>query len=196
MIGQISGDITFSDGKELILLTPSGIGYQIYYNQVLPEGRKTTLFISQIFKEDSQDLFGFDSLRNKKLFEMLITVKGVGPKSAYNLLCHLGPDSLIDAITYESVDLLKKTPGVGAKTAAQIILDLKSKILKVKMYSSALESNSGAQGNEIKVLEETLMACKELGFRDDEVVPLAQKYLRENKITRAEQLIHLVLKGI
>ena len=50
MIGQISGDITFSDGKELILLTPSGIGYQIYYNQVLPEGRKTTLFISQIFK--------------------------------------------------------------------------------------------------------------------------------------------------
>jgi len=196
MIGQISGDITFSDGKELILLTPSGIGYQIYYNQVLPEGRKTTLFISQIFKEDSQDLFGFDSLRNKKLFEMLITVKGVGPKSAYNLLCHLGPDSLIDAITYESVDLLKKTPGVGAKTAAQIILDLKSKILKVKMYSSALEINSGAQGNEIKVLEETLMACKELGFRDDEVVPLAQKYLRENKITRAEQLIHLVLKGI
>jgi holliday junction DNA helicase RuvA len=196
MIGQISGEITFSDGKELILLTPSGIGYQIYYNQVLPEGRKTTLFISQIFKEDSQDLFGFDSLRNKKLFEMLITVKGVGPKSAYNLLCHLGPDSLIDAITYESVDLLKKTPGVGAKTAAQIILDLKSKILKVKMYSSALEINSGAQGNEIKVLEETLMACKELGFRDDEVVPLAQKYLRENKITRAEQLIHLVLKGI
>jgi len=196
MIGQISGDITFSDGKELILLTTSGIGYQIYYNQVLPEGRKTTLFISQIFKEDSQDLFGFDSLRNKKLFEMLITVKGVGPKSAYNLLCHLGPDSLIDAITYESVDLLKKTPGVGAKTAAQIILDLKSKILKVKMYSSALEINSGAQGNEIKVLEETLMACKELGFRDDEVVPLAQKYLRENKITRAEQLIHLVLKGI
>jgi holliday junction DNA helicase RuvA len=196
MIGQISGEITFSDGKELILLTPSGIGYQIYYNQVLPEGRKITLFISQIFKEDSQDLFGFDSLRNKKLFEMLITVKGVGPKSAYNLLCHLGPDSLIDAVTYESVDLLKKTPGVGAKTAAQIILDLKSKILKVKMYSSALEINSGAQGNEIKVLEETLMACKELGFRDDEVVPLAQKYLRENKITRAEQLIHLVLKGI
>lgn len=196
MIGQISGEITFSDGKELILLTTSGIGYQIYYNQVLPEGRKTTLFISQIFKEDSQDLFGFDSLRNKKLFEMLITVKGVGPKSAYNLICYLGPDSLIDAITYESVDLLKKTPGVGAKTAAQIILDLKSKILKVKMYSSALETNQTVQGNEIKVLEETLLACKELGFRDDEVVPLAQKYLRENKITRAEQLIHLVLKGI
>jgi len=196
MIGQISGEITFSDGKELILLTTSGIGYQIYYNQVLPEGRKTTLFISQIFKEDSQDLFGFDSLRNKKLFEMLITVKGVGPKSAYNLLCHLGPDSLIDAITYESVDLLKKTPGVGAKTAAQIILDLKSKILKVKMYSSALEINQAVQGNEIKVLEETLLACKELGFRDEEVVPLAQKYLRENKITRAEQLIHLVLRGI
>ncbi len=196
MIGQISGEITFSDGKELILLTTSGIGYQIYYNQVLPEGRKTTLFISQIFKEDSQDLFGFDSLRNKKLFEMLITVKGVGPKSAYNLLCHLGPDSLIDAISYESVDLLKKTPGVGAKTAAQIILDLKSKILKVKMYSSALEINQGVQGNEIKVLEETLLACKELGFRDEEVVPLAQKYLRENKITRAEQLIHLVLRGI
>ncbi len=196
MIGQISGEITFSDGKELILLTTSGIGFQIYYNQVLPEGRKTTLFISQIFKEDSQDLFGFDSLRNKKLFEMLITVKGVGPKSAYSLLCHLGPDSLIDAITYESVDLLKKTPGVGSKTAAQIILDLKSKILKVKIYSSALEINKGIQGNEIKVLEETLMACKELGFRDDEVVPLAQKYLRENKITRAEQLIHLVLRGI
>lgn len=196
MIGQLFGEVTFSDGKEVILLTTSGLGYQVYYNQVLPEGKKITLFISHIIKEDSQTLFGFESLRLKKLFEMLITVKGVGPKSAYTLLCHLGPESLIEAITYESLELIKKTPGIGSKTAAQIILDLKDKIAKIKMYSSEMEPVKGTNGSDIKVLEETLMATKELGFKDEQVIPLAQKYLRENNITRTEQLIHLVLKGI
>jgi Holliday junction DNA helicase RuvA len=196
MIGQITGEVTFSDGKEVILLTNSGVGYQINYNKILPEGKNIKLFISHVIKEDGQQLFGFDSLRSKKLFEMMTTVKGVGPKSAYNLICHLGPDALVDAISFESTDLIKKTPGVGAKTAAQIILDLKNKIMKIKMYSPEMDSGPGFQGNEIKVLEDTLLACKELGFRDDQIVPLAQKYLRENKITRAEQLIHLVLRGI
>jgi len=196
MIGLITGEVSFSDGKEVILLTSSGLGYQIIYNKILPEGKNIKLFISHVIKEDDQILFGFDSLRSKKLFEMLITVKGVGPKSAYNLTCHLGPDALIDAISFESTDLIKKTPGVGSKTASQIILDLKNKITKVKMYSTEMDSGPGFQGNEIKVLEDTLLACKELGFRDEQIVPLAQKYLRENKITRAEQLIHLVLRGI
>jgi Holliday junction DNA helicase RuvA len=75
-------------------------------------------------------------------------------------------------------------------------LDLKSKILKTKMYSPELNTTPSFHGNDIKVLEDTLLACRELGFRDDQVVSLAQKYLRENKITKAEQLIHLVLRGI
>ncbi len=196
MIGQILGEVTFSDGKEIILLTSAGIGYQINYNKILPEGKSIKLFISHVFREADQELFGFDSLRSKKLFELLTTVKGVGPKSAYNLICHLGPDALIEAISFGSADLIKKTPGIGSKSAAQIILDLKEKILKIKMYSSEEGQTPSFQGTDIKVLEDTLLACKELGFRDEQIVPLAQKYLKENKITRAEQLIHLVLRGI
>jgi Holliday junction DNA helicase RuvA len=194
MIGQLTGEVTFSDGKEVILLTPSGVGYQIFFNKIIPQGKNLTLFISQVIKEDSHNLFGFDSPRSKYLFVLLLSVKGVGSKTAYGLLTYLEPDSLIEAITLGSMEIIKKVPGVGEKTASQIMLDLKNKIQKVKIYS--LRSEPGTNSGELKVLEDTILACKELGLKEAEIIPLAQKIMRENKIQRAEQLVHLVLRGL
>ena len=229
MIGVISGKVLFSDGVETILYTPSGVGYQIYCRHILPEGETTSLYISHVIRETSEDLYSFRSLREKKLFELIMTVKGVGPKSAFNLVASMNVEEIINAIQSEQKKTLTKIPGVGPKAASQIILDLQSKIQKVRMYSSdflknqksrenpstetldvnisrelkseseAFESDSELSENEISqqsILDDTLLACKNLGFSDSSIIPLAQKILRENDIKKPEQLVHLVLKEV
>lgn len=220
MIGFLVGEVIFSDGNESILQTPSGIGYQVFYNKVLVEGSRAAIFVSQIINENSQTLYGFSSLRTKKLFEMLLTVNGIGPKSAYALICNLGVNDIITAVNLEAKATLTKAPGVGNKSAAQIILDLAGKIDRVKMYSDStkvvtaspvlapvpsaeliseavyVEPSVSTSSNQHEILNDALMACKELGFKEDKVIPIAQKILAANLITKPEQLIHLVLKEI
>ena len=224
MMGFLTGEVVFSDGSESILQTSNGVGYQVNYNKVLVEGTLASLFIAHIIKEDSETLFGFSSLRAKKLFEMLISVKGIGPKSAYNLISNLGVNEIINAVNLDAKSTLTKVPGLGTKGAAQIILDLSGKIDRVKMYSDssmivrAVPSLSTASGlqtekatieaayhevdssksqiNQHEIMSDTIMAWKELGFREDKIVPIAQKILAANLITKPEQLIHLVLKEL
>jgi Holliday junction DNA helicase RuvA len=220
MIGFLCGEVLFSDGNESVLQTPSGIGYQVFYNKVLVESSQAAIFISHIIKEDSETLYGFHSLRAKKLFEMLLTVKGIGPKSAYGLIANIGVNEIINAVNLEAKATLTKVPGLGTKGAAQIILDLSGKIDRVKMYSdssktvkanpllpknSLLDNYEEAQFienatpltiNQHEILNDALMACKELGFKEDKIIPIAQRILGANSISKPEQLIHLVLKEV
>jgi Holliday junction DNA helicase RuvA len=210
MIGYLSGEVIFSDASELIIKTKDGIGYQVYFRKLLAEGSTAEVFISHIIREASQELFGFENLREKKLFELLNSVKGVGPKSAYSLLASLGEQSIIQAIQLENKKTLSKAPGVGPKAAAQICLDLSDKVQRVVMYSGGqqtqyleghaaelFDQNIGQVSfQDEKILEEALMACKELGFKEELISVTARKILKENEILRPEQLVHLVLKEV
>lgn len=220
MIGFLSGEVLFSDGNESIIQTASGIGYQVFYNKVLVEGTLAAIYIAHIIKEDSETLFGFQNFRAKKLFELLLTVKGIGPKSAYNLISNIGVNEIINAVNLDAKGTLTKVPGLGTKGAAQIILDLAGKIDRVKMYSESTKIIKGGLAPMVKtslvieetqyieeevstmainhheIMNDTLMACKELGFREDKIIPIAQKILGANLITKPEQLIHLVLKEL
>jgi Holliday junction DNA helicase RuvA len=220
MIGFLCGEVLFSDGNESILQTSSGIGYQVFYNKVLVEGTQAAIYISHIIKEDSETLYAFQSLRAKKLFEMLLTVKGIGPKSAYGLIANVGVNDIINAVNLEAKATLTKVPGLGTKSAAQIILDLSGKIDRVKMYSdssktlktttvipqsnllemieevSYVENTISMGANQHEILNDALMACKELGFKEDKIIPIAQRILGANNISKPEQLIHLVLKEV
>ncbi|OUR92833.1 hypothetical protein A9Q84_20175 [Halobacteriovorax marinus] len=217
MIGHLQGEVLFSDGVEAVILTNSGIGYQVYIRQVLPEGSSVSLFISHVIRDASEELYGFKSIREKKMFEMLTSVKGVGPKSAFSLVGAIGVDQIINAITFDDKKTLTKAPGIGNKAASQMILDLQNKISKVKMYSNktkGIQTFSTIPAEEIEneiheiveneeqhinsdvILNDALMACKELGFKEEKVIPIAQKILGSIEITKAEQLVHLVLKEV
>ena len=199
MIGYIRGKVLFSDGQEAVLLTASGVGYQIFYSEILPEGKEVSLFVSHIIRESSQELYGLPSLKAKKLFEMLISVRGVGPKSAYALVGFFSVEQIINAITCEDKKLLTGAPGIGPKAAAQIILDLNKKIGRIMMYSDNYKTASEKKGEipiNTKILQDTISACKTLGFNEQKIIPIANKILSEHTISKAEQLVHLVLKEI
>ena len=215
MIGYLRGKVIFSDGVELLLLTASGVGYQMRCGVHFPEQKEVSLYTAQIIKENSQELFAFTHLREKKLFELLNSVKGVGPKSAYVLIQSLGFESIVQSVRTENKKTLSSAPGIGPKAAAQICLDLSSKIQKVCIYLSGyqegktnldreslgvvpladpIEREVGA--NQSELLNETIMACKELGFKEAEIEPMAMKLLASHQIDRSEQLVHLILKEI
>lgn len=220
MIGFIYGKVLFSDGHDIIVLTSSGIGYQAYYSQLVAEGSTIGLYASQVIREASQEIFCFKTLRDKKAFELLLTVNGVGPKSAYSLVKTLGCENIINAVLLENKNILKEAPGVGLKSASQIILDLKDKIKNLKMYTNQAPNkmelknlddmempdlsanqdipnqNKMLNTHHESIISDAIMACKELGFKENQILPLAQKIMNENSIQKPEQLIHLVLKQI
>lgn len=203
MIGYITGTIVHSDVSKSIVLTASGIGYEVVTATPLVPNRDIALFIAHIIREDSQTLYGFEQADEKKFFEMLIDVNGIGPKSAYGLISHLGVNQILSAITFENADVLKSAPGIGKKSAEQIILTLKDKIAKLDLGFSVNEKpqKTGAKvskKNELDpfVVKETLAACQGLGFKDQDILPLVQKHLQTNFGATPEELVKLILKEL
>ena len=126
MIGYLNGEILFKTNQKIIIGTKSGVGYEVNIQVHAMVGEIISLYISQIIRENSQELFGFTTANEKEIFELLLTVSGVGPKSAYSLVTNVGSTALADAILFEDKKILQSAPGIGPKAASQIILDLKN----------------------------------------------------------------------
>ena len=115
------------------LIEVHGVGYQLAMSSsslaaLPPEGDDVTVQTHLYVREDELSLFGFESLAEKRSFELLITVSGVGPKVALAALSTLSPEDLASAVSAEDVAMISSVPGIGAKTAQRIILDLKDKL--------------------------------------------------------------------
>ena len=203
MIGYISGTVIYSDSTKSIVLTAQGVGYEVHTATPLLPNRELGLFISHIIRENAQDLYGFESVEDKKFFEMLIDVNGIGPKSAFSLISHLGVSQIISAITFENVDILKSAPGVGKKSAEQIVLSLKDKVNKLELGFAAKEKPIKAgtkmrDDNKMDVflVKETLAACQGLGFKDQDILPMIQKHLQDGMVMKPEELVKIILKDL
>lgn len=203
MIGYISGTVVYSDSQKSVILTNSGVGYEIHTSTPMVPNKDIALFISHIIREQSQDLYGFETAEDKKFFEMLLDVNGIGPKSAFALVCHLGVQQIISAITLENADVLKSAPGVGKKSAEQIVLSLKDKVSKLEL-GFAIKENPVKTGVKVKaenkidayLVKETLAACQGLGFKDQDVLPMIQRHLAEGVVKKPEELVKVILKEL
>ena len=219
MIGYLKGVILYSNEQEVLLMTASGIGYQVFYSKVLPEGKECELFIKHIKKETSDDLYGFSKFGEKRIFELLISVKGIGPKSAYALSSKLGLNGLVNAISLKDKKSLTSVSGIGPKAGAQILLDLTDKVQKLRSELLFGECETGtikekqAQKipggdnmrlpllfserenlGEVSLLNDAIEACEELGFSKIDVIPIAQRVMKNNSVQGVEGLVRLVLK--
>lgn len=117
------------------IIKVSGVSFQVYtpastLGQLGSIGERVRLHTYLHWKEDSTALYGFTTSQELDLFKMLITVSGIGPKSALSMLSRLTPDDLASAILSSNVDLITQAPGIGKKTASRVILELKGKLEK------------------------------------------------------------------
>ncbi len=193
MLGFIEGEVLHQDDSKVLIKTTQGVGYEVFYTSRV-ESSSCSLYLSQIFKEKSVELYGFKTLIEKKNFELLLGVNGVGPKSAYSLVSTLGVESLSDAIAMEDIKTIKKAPGIGPKAAKQIVLDLKGKIA-TNGLSMDLESSS-SKVTSFSLYQEAMGAFKELGFNEIEIAHVLKEKIKENTYSKSEELIRVVLQEI
>ena len=118
-----------------------------YYNNFPAVGQEARLHTYLLVREDALVLYGFSNLGERAFFEMLLSVTGVGPKVALSLMSSVSLDQLQLAIASENVTVLSQVPGIGKKTAARLILELKSKIDRTGIPTMALPSESGGRVN-------------------------------------------------
>ena len=128
-------------------------------------------------------MFGFSSLEEHDLFLRLISVKGVGPRTALGMLAITSANEMIQAIENNDVKYMKSLPGIGAKTASQIVLDLKGKLVEVET------KQDGDMKNEIK---EAIEALKGLGYKPSELQSIV-KELSQNDAATVEEYIRQAL---
>lgn len=145
MFYSIEG-ILVKKSDKFIVIENHGLGFRIFVSQEtgakLPKlGDITKLFLHHHVREDAMDLYGFLHKEEMELFELLISVSGIGPKTALGLIGLSSVENLKAAIISGKADFLHRAPGIGQKTAERIILELKTKIAEEGGDNSKLESD-------------------------------------------------------
>ncbi|HBR11168.1 MAG TPA: Holliday junction branch migration protein RuvA [Chryseobacterium sp.] len=173
----------------------SGIGYYVgislQTSHNLSQGKEVLLYIQQIIREDAHLLFGFFSKDEKDMFNLLISVNGVGPVSALILLSSLSLSEAANAILSGNSAIIQKVKGIGTKTAERIIVDLKD---KVGQFGNSEAKLSALADNKIK--NEALSALEVLGISKKVSEKIADRIMKQNEEISVEQLVKEILKNI
>jgi Holliday junction DNA helicase RuvA len=160
MIGHLKGTLIHQDLKSIIL-DVAGVGYKIHTNTTVLEGSKNKpleFWTYLAVRENALDLYGFTTREELDFFELLITVSGIGPKSAMGILSIASVNNLRSAISTGDTSHLTKVSGIGKKNAEKIVIELKD-----KLHGVILDSSSSMSG-EVDALE----ALRSLGYGERE----------------------------
>lgn len=184
MYAFISGTI-FSSKLDEIIVENNGIGYRINTanTQGLKKGDEVFVYIYEQILEDAHNLYGFVREEEYDLFMQLIKVKGVGCRTACQAMSLSSANDIVMAIENGDIAFMKKLPGIGAKTAQQIILDLKGKLVH-DVETSDVKSNPS--------LSEVSDALRSLGYKTSEITPIIKQLPTDGEMG-VDQLIKLAL---
>ncbi len=168
MIAFVRGTVC-SITKDTVIVDNHGIGYLVYVSDPtkIALNREVTLYTYQHVREDAILLFGFLSMEEHDVFLQLISVKGVGPKTALTMLGVCPVKEMISAIENNDVAALKKLPGIGAKTAQQIVLDLRGKLVEEEQED--VQPQNSAQRDAVDAL-------KALGYKQSEINSIKREW--------------------
>lgn len=181
--------------KDYIIVENNGIGYKIFTSGVtmssIPKpGEEIMLYLEQIVREDFLGLYGFDSKEELELFKLLLTVSGVGPKAALSLLSISRVNNLKYAILTGDEKHICRGIGIGKKTAARIILELKDKLKSDELLNEPQNTDISTNEN-IMVLSEALSALLALGYSEKEAESVLKNLDKNESI---ENIIKAALK--
>lgn len=168
MIGFLEGELLHRLEHTLILRTASGVGYELQapaplLAQSITPGMSLRLYVSSVAREQHVALYGFADVEEKRCFEMLIAVRGIGPRLALALLSAFTPAVLEQHIQAEDIPQLAQIPGLGRRTAERICLELRGRLA----LSAAPMANSPAA--------ELVSALKNLGFSENQARAAVQQ---------------------
>lgn len=200
MIGYITGDLTVVS-QDSIIIEQAGIGYELTVpssaiNNLPSIGSDVKIYTYLHVREDVLALYGFLNHDDLKVFKLLITVSGIGPKAAIGILSALTPDDLRFAILSEDVKAITQAPGVGPKTAKKLILELKDKFKLDESFESRFtNSETTSNSNIVRVREETLEALLVLGYSRTDASS-AVRSIEINDKTSAEDALKQSLRQL
>lgn len=189
MIAHICGKIV-EKFDHSIIVDVRGVGYELTVTSIdyesfnLDDEKKFYTYHS--IRENAEELYGFSSLAAKKLFELLISVNGIGPKAAIAILSLASPEEVRNAIANADSAFVSKASGVGKKSAERVILELRDKVGIPSRYGTAAASNSKVPEN-----DEALDALIALGFQLKEATAALEKVDQNLSV---EERIKLALK--
>ena len=166
MIGYLKGNIVARKNNE-IWLDVNGVGYRVKLssNFQFPISNEMELFIHTAVKEDAITLYGFKTMDELQLFEMLITVSGIGPKTGMEIVSASSADQIAVAIRQADVNFFSRIKGIGKKSAQRIIIDLKNKIGGLKEMDLSADDEEDA----------VFMAMRQFGFKPNEIQAALKK---------------------
>lgn len=192
MLSFIKGKVIATD-ENAIVLENNGIGFEINVSSntfVQTAGKAEAMLYTYLHvKEDGIALYGFSTDEERKMFLNLITVSGVGPKVALNILSGISPRDLAVSIASQDSSMLQRVKGIGKKTAERIILELKEKVAG-EAFSRAPEAVP-MQGSAREALE----ALSALGLKRSECMDAMKRALEEGAAT-TEEIIHAALRNM
>ncbi|MBI3091802.1 MAG: Holliday junction branch migration protein RuvA [Candidatus Tectomicrobia bacterium] len=201
MIARLRGALAVKSALHVVV-DVHGVGYRVFVPlstfYSLPEvGQTVTLEIHTLVRDDALHLYGFRTWREKALFEQLLSVSKIGPKVAIGILSGISPEELVTAIEAGDTARINAVPGVGAKTAERIIVELRGKVAG-KVWEGALEGQPSDGGGARAVTGESVSALVNLGYKRQEAERAVKAVLqrREGSDLSLEETIREALRHL
>lgn len=202
MIGRIHGILLEKQPPELVI-DVQGVGYEIMapmstFYQLPAVGVEVVLHTHFSVSENAQQLFGFFSKIDRRLFRQLIKVNGVGPKMALGIMSGMDSDDFVRCVRDNNVSALVKVPGVGKKTAERLVIEMRDRLGEWQQpVATSAGSGVGATPDSASdVIAEAESALIALGYKPVEASKAINAVCKDRNIERCEDLIRLALRGM
>lgn len=203
MYAFIEGSVQEKGANSITILTASGVAYEIYCTQntlanAPSKGENMRVYTYLSVREDAMDLMGFSCKEEKEMFLLLISVSGIGSKTAIGILGAISFKDLSLAIATEDITALSRAPGVGKKTAQRIALELKDKLGSISFAQSMDDmadivhsSQKSSAGNE------AILALQGLGYTQQEAYSAVKAAVKQlDAEAQADDIVRLALRGM
>ena len=201
MIAYLSGKILEKEAN-LIIVDVGGVGYEVIiplstFYDLGETGEEVSLRIYTHVREDALQLFGFKTVRERELFLLLISVSGIGPKSAVTALSGMSADEIIGAIRQNNLARLNSIPGVGRKTAERLVIELRDKIAKLSAVSAEemkAEGITSTQASGDDVYDDAISALVNLGYQRNAAEKALKQAMQEGTEISVQKLLRRSLQ--
>jgi len=183
MIALING-LLINKSISHVIVETNGIGYRIFvplttFYELPSMDQSVTLHIHTHVRQDAISLFGFGTEEEKNVFELMLSVSGIGPKLAINILSGISAEELIRAVSHGNLNRLVSIPGVGKKMAERMILELKDKMVKLSTYEAIYKADGDIEVFD-SIIDDALSALVNLGYKNQKARDVLDKIIKES----------------